>query len=250
MRGLFLQKSLEFRLDVQGDTFQQGQQVVCTLKIINRGAERATLMSPTLCLAMGDLKLVKAKDTGAFTRLAAAELERGVELAPGADFSASHTFSLDQNFPISEKAKSPYLLYGDSEGVAELGQLPLTVTPHIHLRTIFDTLTTVFSFLPKGESSKNGWTSVKLKPPESRAMSFVDELSLSTHFVNDTLEATFMFSVKKFDASQTKVGVRKDKTEVKQVWAKADYLFGGDFVHQEFVEAKVQEALAEVSSGL
>jgi hypothetical protein len=34
------------------------------------------------------------------------------------------------------------------------------------------------------------------------------------------------------------------------MWGKADYLFGGDFIRQEFVEAKVQEAIAEVSSGL
>jgi hypothetical protein len=205
MRGLFLQKSLEFRLDVQGDAFEQGQEVVCTLKIVNRGTERVTLASPTLRLAVGDLKLVKAKDPAAFTMLAAAELERGIELAPGAEFSVMHTFPLDLNSPITEKAKSPFLLYGDSESVVELGQLLLTVTPHKHLRTIFDTLTTVFSFLSKGDSAKNGWTSVKLKPPESRAMSFVDELNLLIRFVNESLEVVFLFTVKKLDTSQTKV---------------------------------------------
>lgn len=250
MRGLFIQKSLEFRLDVQGDSFEQGQAVVCTLKIINRGAESAVFKSPTLRLAVGDLKLVKAKDPGAFTTLATAELERGVEIAPGAEFVATHTFTLDRNCPIAEKAKSPFLLYGDADSDADLGQLPLTVTAHKHLQAIFDTLTTVFSFIPKGQTFKGGWTTMKLKPPESRAMSFVDELNLSLRFGENALEVAFLFSVKKFDASQTKVGVRKDKTEIKQSWTAQEYLFGGEFIRQEFVETKVQEALAEVSSGL
>jgi len=250
MRGLFLSRSIEFRLDVQGDTFEQGQSVVCNLKFINRGAGPIILASPTLRLALGDQKLVKAKDPAAFELLLQAEVERGIELAPGAEFSASHTFNLDLNFPITDKAKAPFLLYGDSENVTELGQLPLTVTPHKHLRMIFDTLSTVFSFLPKGESSKNRWTSVKLKPPESRSMSLVDELNLEVRFNNDGLELVYCFNVKKLDASQAKVGVRKAKTEVKQVWSRQDFLFGGDFIRQEFVEAKIKEAISEVSSGL
>lgn len=250
MRGLFIQKSLEFRLDVQGDSFEQGQAVACTLKIINRGTESTTLKSPTLRLAVGDVKLVKAKDPGAFTTLATAEIEQAVELASGAEFVAAHTFTLDRNCPITEKAKSPFLLYGDAACDADLGQLPLTVTAHTYLQAIFDTLTTVFSFIPKSQTSKGGWTTIKLRPPESRAMSFVDELNLSMRFTEDSLEVSFLFSVKKFDASQTKVGVRKDKTELKQSWAPQEYLFGGEFIRQEFVEAKLQEALAEVSSGL
>jgi hypothetical protein len=207
------------------------------------------LTTPALALALGDLKLVKAKDHQAFAMLASAELERGVELAPASEVCMQHRFQLELNSPISEKTKSPYLLYGNSEATSELGQLPLTVNPHKHLRAIFDTLTTVFSFLPKGETSKNGWTAAKLKPPESRSMSFVDELNLSARFVEEALEISYLFSVKKFDASLTKVGVRKDKTEVKQSWARSEYLFGGEFVRQEFVEASVQKALSEVASG-
>lgn len=250
MRGLFIQRSLEFRLDVQGDTFEQGQPVACTLKVVNRGPTAVTLISPTLSLALGDLKAVKAKDPVAFEPIEQAELERDVELAPGAELAMQHTFNLGVNAPIAEKSRSPYLLYGDSDDVTALGQLPLAVTPHKYLRTIFDTLTTVFSFIPKGESSKNGWTTVALKPPDSRSMSFVDQLALSARFVNEDLEVSFLFSVKKLDASQTKVGVKKAKTEVTQTWKRADLLFGGEFIRQEFVEARVQEALNEVSSGL
>ncbi len=250
MRGLFLQNSMEVRLDVQGDSFEQGQPVPCALTFTNRGAQSVSLLAPTLRLSLGDTKLVKLKDTAAFSELSSAELERGVELEPGAAQTFSHTFQLDENAPISEKAKGPFLLYGELQEGSTLGQLPLTVVPHKYLRAIFDTLTTVFSFLPRGESSKNEWTSIKLKPPESRAMSFVDELNFSARFDSDELLVSFLFGVKKLDASQAKVGVKKAKTEVSQSWPRADLLFGGEFIRQEFVEAKIREALAEVSSGL
>jgi hypothetical protein len=250
MRGLFLQNSIEVRLEVQGDSFEQGQRVPCILTFTNRGPQPVTLAAPTLRLALGDAKLVKAKDPSAFSELLSAELERGVELAPGKTTPFSHTFQLDRNAPISEKAKGPFLLYGESSELASLGQLPLTVLPHKYLRAIFDTFSTVFSFIPKGDSSKNGWTSVKLKPPESRAMSFVDELNVSARFNDEELQLSFLFSVKKLDASQAKVGVRKAKTEVLQTWPQADLIFGGEFIRQEFVEAKIREALAEVASGL
>ena len=82
-------------------------------------------------------------------------------------------------------------------------------------------------------------------------MSFVDELNLSARFIADeALKVNFVFTVKKLDGSQTKVSVKKAKTEVNQTWEKNDYLFGGDFVRQEYVEAKIQEALAQVRSGL
>ncbi len=255
MRGLFLRNSIEVCLDVKGDSFEQGQAVTCALMFTNRGPHAVILEAPVLILALGDAKLVKAKDATAFLAISSAELERGIELAPGRSEKFEHTFQLDRNAPISEKNKGIFLFYGDSRDVdrssfASLGQLQITVVPHRHIRAIFDTFTTVFSFLPKGESSKNDWTSLKLKPPESRAMSLVDELNFSSKYTAEGLELAFAFSVKKLDASKAKVGVSKAKTEVTQIWSYADLLFGGDFIRQEFVEAKIREALAEVASGL
>jgi hypothetical protein len=250
MRGLFIQNSVEYRLNVQGDVFEQGQSVACELIIVNRSVSSLIIEAPALRLAIGENKLVKAKDPAAFEPVSAAEIKGGHELAPGGELSASHTFKLDLNAPISDKTRALYLLYGNSRDISQLGQLPLTVSPHKHTRAIFDTLTTVFSFINKGETSKNGWTSVKLKPPESREFSFVDELSLSSRFVEETLELLFLFTVKKLDGSQTKVTVRKAKTEIRQTWPKVDLLFGGDFIKQEYVESHIREALAEVSSGL
>jgi hypothetical protein len=250
MRGLFLQQPFEFRLDVKGENFVQGQPVECILRVKNHAAEPKAVANPKLILALANLKKVKAKDPTAFEVLAEVELERGVEVAANGEYLFEHTFPTDLNAPITDKAQSPYLLYGNSEPLSELGQLLLTVNLHPNLKAIFDTLTTVFSFVPKGESSKNGWTSVKLKPPESRRMSFVEELNLSARFEAESLSVKYVFSVKKFDTAMTTVNVKKGKTEVHQEWPTSEYLFGGGFVQQQYVERMIDAALAEVSSGL
>jgi hypothetical protein len=250
MRGLFLQQPFEFRLDVKGDHFTQGQSVECVLKVKNHAAEPKTITCPRLLLTLASLKKVKAKEPSAFEVLTPVELERGVEVAANGEYVFEHTFALARNCPITDKAQSPYLLYGNAEQHGELGQLLLTVNLDPHLKAIFETFTTLFSFVPKGESSKNGWTSVKLKPPESRRLSFVEELNLSARFEDDSLSLKYLFSVKKFDTGMTSVNVKKGKTEVQQSWPTSEYLFGGGFVHQQYVEKMIDAALAEVSSGL
>lgn len=250
MRGLFLQQSLEFRLEVPGDSFTQQSQVACALFIKNRGAETVRIDTPVIHLTLGTLKKIKSKDDSAFEILRSAELGRGVEIQAGSEISLPYTFTLDANFPITDKQQSPYLLYGNSTTIGALGQLLLTVHPHPHLRAIFDTLTTAFSFVNKGETSKNGWTSVKLKPPESRRMSFVEELNLSARFVEDALQLEYLFTVKKFDTSMTKVDVKKSKTKVLQSLPTSEYLFGSNFVRQEHIERQIEAALSEVSSNL
>jgi hypothetical protein len=250
MRGVFIQQPFEFRLEVQGEMFVQGSSVPCTLTAKNHGDSVATLDAPKLILTLANLKKIKAKDVSGFEAIIAPELERGVEIGAKSDYAFKHTFELDINSAITDKGQSPYVLYGSSSDVAGLGQLMLTVSPHPHLRSIFDTMTSMFSFVAKGETWKDGWTSARFKPPESRRMSFVDELALSARHTAEALELRFVFSVKKFDTSMTKVDVKKGKAEVRQSWPRAEYLFGGDFLNQEYAEKMIDSALAEVSSGL
>lgn len=207
-----------------------------------------TLETPAIVLTEANLKKVKAKDEGAFETVASAELERGVEVAAKSEVRFEHTFELGRNVAITDKSQSPYVLYGTGSSPAALGQLLLTVNPHSHIRSIFDSLTTVFSFVNKGESSKGGWTTAKLKAPDARKFSMVEELNLSCRFDGDTLEVRYLFSVKKFEGVAVTMEVRKGKKEILQQWQPSDYLFGQGFIRQEYVEKAVEEALSAVAT--
>ena len=249
MRGIFIQHPLEFRLEVTGDAFCQGAQVPARLAVKNHGSSPVSLPDLTVRLATGDLKKVKAKDEGAFVDVSSAEIERGSEVAAQAEVFFPCDFTLSPNSPISDRAQSPFLLYGNSSSTSQLGQLLLTVNAHPHIRSLFDSMTTVCSFINKGETWKNGWTTAKLKAPDAKRFSMVEELNLSCRFEGPVLQLRFVFSVKKFDGFSTKVQLKKGKSEVEQHWDPSDYLFGDGFIRQEYVDTRVEEALSTVASG-
>lgn len=248
MRGLFFQKPLEFRLDVQGDSFRQGDTLSAALTVKSHGSEGVVLRDVSLLLAVGSSKKVKAKDADAFEVVQRGEIERGVELGPGQQLSFPVTFSLDRNAVVSDKNQSLYLLYGNSCDLHALGNLPLTCAPHAYVRAVFDTFTSVYSFIDKGESSKDGWTCAKLKAPDTRRLSLVEELSVCCRFEGTELLVNYDFKVKRFDTeSESKVNVKRGKASVSQRWPESDYLFGSGFLQQEYVERQIDEALQSVA---
>ena len=203
----------------------------------------------SLELALGVLKKVKAKDEGAFEPLVQAQLDRSVVVSPGMPVAVSWEFELDRNAPISDKNQTPFLLYGNSEQRTLLGNLPLTVKMHPHVRAICDTCETVLSLINKGESWKDGYTLVKYKAPDLRKFSLVDEIVVGVRFVDDALEVLYTFKVKKIDATAQSLNFKKGKAEVAQTWTPQDYLFGGGFIRQEFVDKMLDEAFAVVATG-
>jgi hypothetical protein len=249
MRGVTIQNQLELKLECPIDFATQGDRVPCSLTVKNHGSEPVPLAQLSLELALGNLKKVKAKDADAFESLAEAELDRSLVVAPGAHVTVSWEFALDRNAPISEKNQTPFLLYGNSDTKTSLGQLQLTVKAHPHYRAIFDTCETVFSLINKGESWKDGYTNVKYKAPDLRKFSLVDEIVVGVRFVEDSLEVVYSFKVKKLEATSTNLNFKKGKAEVVQTWGPQEYLFGGGFIRQEFIERMLDEAFSVVATG-
>lgn len=249
MRSVFIQKPLEFRLEVPLEAAIQGEPVPCTLTVKNHGAEPAPLPQLSLVLGLGVLKKVKAKAEDAFDILDRAQLDQAQVVLPGEQIASSWEFTLDRNAPISDKNQTAFLLYGNGESPADLGQIPLTVTMHPHVRAVFDTCETVFSLINKGETWKDGRTIIKYKAPDLRKFSLVDEILIGVRFVEDSLELVYTFKVKKIDATATTLNFKKGKAEVTQTWASQDYLFGGGFVRQEFIEKMLDEAFSVVATG-
>ncbi len=249
MRGISIQKPLEFRIDVPLDSAKQGDDVPCSLSVKNHGAEPVPLNALSLELSLGAHKKVKAKSEDAFEPLMQAEFDRSGAIAPGAESVFTWSFNLDKNAPITDKNQSPFLLYGNSESKVQLGQLLLTVTMHPHYRAIFDTCETVLSLINKGETWKDGYTSVKYKAPDLRKFSLVDEIVIGVRFVDDTLELVYSFKVKKLEATSTNLNFKKGKAEVIQTWTPQEYLFGGGFIRQEYIEKMLDEALSVVATG-
>jgi len=249
MRSVFIQKPLEFRLEVPLEAAVQGEAVPCRVSVKNHGAEPTPLSQFSLLLGLGVLKKVKAKAADAFEVLDRSDLDRSQTVAPGSEVVSTWEFRLDRNAPLSDKNQTPFLLYGNGETPDQLGQIPLTVTMHPHYRAIFDTCETVFSLINKGETWKDGYTLVKYKAPDLRKFSLVEEIVIGVRFVDDSLELIYTFKVKKIDATAHSLNFKKGKAEVAQTWSPQEYLFGGGFIRQEYLEKMLDEAFSVVATG-
>jgi len=249
MRGVTINNQLEFRLESPIEYATQGDQVSCVLTVRNHGDEPSLLDKLSLELTLGALKKVKTKDGDAFTPLTQAQVDKSLVASPGVPVTVLWEFELDRNTPISDKNQTSFLLYGNSENRSLLGQLQLAVKMHPYVRAIFDTCETVFSLIHKGGSWKDGYTFVKYKAPDLRKFSLVEEILIGVRFVEDSLQVVYTFKVKKIDATAHSLNFKKGKAGVAQTWGSQDYLFGGGFIRQEFVEKMLDEAFSTVATG-
>jgi hypothetical protein len=250
MRGVIIENGLELKLEVPGDGFIQGESVACSLTVKNHTSSPMSLAHLSLRLAQGTLKLVKAKDPKAFQEVALATLGSPEEIGAGSTAQFSYTFQLQENCLVTEKNQSLFLIYGSQSDGNTGGQLPLSVTPHTYIVEVFRTLEMVYSFVPKGISWKDGYTIMKFTPPNNRDLMLVEELNLGVVRDGGNLRTRYSFKVKKFDTGGAGVAVKKGKTEFEYTLTPDQYLFGGGFINQESVEASINTALKEVSTGL
>jgi len=140
VRGVFVKEQLEFRLEVTGDEWRQGDELPCTLSIKNHAASKQSLQDLYLHLACGQMKKVKQREDDAFEVISSAEHALASEIEPGAQESFSWTFQLDKNCPISDKAQSLHLLCGKGDVPNAAGLLPVTVHAHEHIKAVLSLL--------------------------------------------------------------------------------------------------------------
>lgn len=250
MKGVFFKQPLEFRLEVKGDEWQQGESLSCVLTVKNHGGSSQSLSGLFLHLAQGSIKSVREKAPDAFQVTSSAQFDNTGNVEAGSELSFPWTFALDKNCTISDKAQGVFLLCGIGTPADAAGVLTITVLPHAHIEAILTFLENSFSFVLKGQKSKKGWVEAKLKPPSGKDYPTLEHLLLSFHFNEDTLLLKYCFNLKTIQATASAtVHVAKAKRDLEQQFQASEYLFpGGQAVNHEPVEKALGEALATVKS--
>lgn len=246
MRGVFFSKGLEYRLEVQGDEWTQGDSLSCGLSIKNRNLSRVSVSGLLLCLSLGDLKKVKAKAIDAFEPVSKAEFLSPLDLEPDEQKSFPWSFELGKNCPITDKSESLFLICGLEAEPA--GQLQVNVLPHPHIEAVLSLFESFFSFVLKGQKSKKGWVEAKLKPPSGKTYPTLDHLLLLLQFDGEDMLLKFRFSVKKLETDMTSLDIKKGTKELEQRLSPNEYLLPGGFVNNDALEAGIEKALSVVAT--
>ena len=248
MKGVFFKQPLEFKLEVQGDEWFQGQALVCTLSIKNRGSSSEKVADPFLCLAHGSIKQIKEKKAEAFAVDSAARLAAVANLAPGQEQGFNWTFELDRNCLVSDKTQSAYLICGKGAMADTAGQLAVTVKPHPHIEAMLSLFEVTYAFVTKGLKSRKGWLEAKLKPPAGKEFPTLDHLLVAFRFAEEKLCLKYCFHLKTLKASVSTLEVSKATRELEQELPCSKYLFPGGQINHEPLEAAIGEILAMVKS--
>lgn len=247
MKGVFVSNQFEFRLEVKGENFSQGDTLPCVLSVKNHAADGRA--APALRLELGtiDLKKMKERKDDAFLPQMKAKLPALGTVKSQEQQSAPWTFTLPKNAIVSDKSQSLCFAYGSEEGVQFL---PLTVRPHPHVQKIISVFESPFQFAVKGQKSSGEWVEVKMKPPSVKKLAVLDELTMGFKFDGDALDLRYLFKVKAFDPTETGVNVKKKKSSVEQRLETGSYLLTEEHLKHEVVEAKIEEALNTVATGI
>ncbi len=247
MKGIFIHDQIEFRLEVAGDEFHQGDTLECSISAKNHSTSTRNVPAMRLELVRADLPKIKQKAENAFETIASAGIPAPGDLAPQEVKNYSWSFPLEKNAPISDKSRSLCLIFGIPDATE---YLPARILPHRHFRQIFLIMESAFQFVLKGQKSTDGWITGKLRPPSSRRLSLVEELLLSLRFEGNALAVKYIFKVKKFEATAATVGIKKGRNEVNQLLEESEYMLSREHINHDALQTRIEEALSTVATAL
>ena len=228
MKGSFFKDGIEYRIEIQGESWLQGSRVNGTLVVRNHGNKPFEGVSAlAVRLALGTERKVKAKQESAFVEIGSSgALAAGAEaLAAGAtSLPLPWEFALPETARITDATKSLYITYGPGELAAAagtFGALQLRVLPHPWIEDLCSIIDTNYRFPRRKISAaddKSGAVEIKFDAPDARSFSAVESLVAEFRVIRPesepaptTIESSYTFQIKEVDAMKAGLQLKKGK---------------------------------------
>ncbi len=245
MKGTYFQKPLEFNLLVEGEQWNQGDELSGILKVKNHGAEDMDLTKVGVQLGYAQAKKVKEKNTDCFDISDTSYFDEGQKLAAGSEAELNWKFNLGDDALISEKNASQYVLYGNEEGIWQGGQLQLNILPSPILQKYLEIFETFFRFKVKELKNKKGLIDAKLLPPTSRDFANIKALNIQMKY-GETLTLNYHFKLKKIDYLENEMKMKEETQKLKYDLNSKEFMMYGKEVDQSKLESHIKSVLEEV----
>ena len=266
MKGSFFRDQIEYKIDIQGESWLQSSQIQGTLQVRNHGQSAWTAPSPfPVRLAVGAEKKVKAKLNDAFQEYQSLDIAGTppVTVAAGSTSQPlTWSFRLPIEARITDTTKSLYITYG-SAPLAETGSfgaLQLRILPHPWIEDLCSVIETNFRF-PRRKTSagdeKTGSVEVKFDPPDAKAYSMLEQLVVDWQLVQTEqdpsptlIECTFVFHVKEVDALQAGLKLKKTKKTIRRTLQPHEVVLKlNNRIRRDVFESVFESVLKEAAIG-
>jgi hypothetical protein len=242
MKGTFFSKPLEWNIETQGESWQQGGELKGSVRLKNHGAEKIELSDCGVGLAHADIKKVHTRADGALKPEDKKPFSESV-INPGEELSMEFSFTVGVNAPVTDKKGSYYLTFG--KNFIE-GQLQVKVEPNVLFTKVIGLLDTFHRFKLKEYKAVKKGVEYKLLPPTSRDMANIESLLLTFSMDQAILKLKFDFQVKKLDTSSVTTKVNKESLSLVKELSEKEYSLGRDMINQDQLLKNIEAVLSDV----
>jgi len=243
MRSVYFQQPLEHQIEVEGESWNQGEVVKGQLRIRNMSSKTVAVKTSQIILAHGLKKAFKEGTMVPWEVLEKQVVAQDIALQAGSELTFGWNFNLSTDCPITDKQGGLYLLFGGDEALTEGGRLNLQINLHPILQNYLQTFTTQFRFLEKYQKRKSEWTEVKLIPPDSREYPNMDYVLCFLRIHDEQLEAHYRFKMSGLGRTGEKMTVTKKNREIEQSIPQGKYLQPGGFPNRACFRENIDQAL-------
>ncbi len=243
MRSVYIQQPLEYQIDVEGESWNQGEVVKGQIRIRNMSSKTVAVKTSQIILAHGLKKAFKEGTMVPWEVLEKQVVAQDIALQAGSELTFGWNFNLSTDCPITDKQGGLYLLFGGDEALTEGGRLNLQINLHPILQNYLQTFTTQFRFLEKYQKRKSELTEVKLIPPDSREYPNMDYVLCFLRIHDEQLEAHYRFKMSGLGRTGEKMTITKKNRELEQSIPQGKYLQPGGFPNRACFRENIDQAL-------
>jgi hypothetical protein len=238
MKGTFFNKTLEYNINIDGESWKQGDQVSGTFTIIEHSKTDSNKSKFGCHLCFCTIKKFKSKDLKAFKVLES-------KMLTSDQSELNFTFDLKQNCPITDTIGSLYIIYGDMDSPFESGSLQLNITPISPILYFTQIFEQFYRFKLKAYKNKKENIEALVIAPDSKEWVGIQKMAIQMKMIGDELNVQFNINLKKLDFSNDLNKTRDEKREIVKVLAKNQYdLYG--IANQDGIKKVIDEVLNEI----
>jgi sporulation-control protein spo0M len=246
MRASFFQKTIEYSLEIDGETWQQGDKVSGQLVLKNHDTNELNLKDYGVYLTYAQNKKVQSKDPKSFKvidNISFTELNT-INANDGATLPFS--FKLSSDCPITEKSSSLYINCGNKESLHEGGQLQINIAPTKAVNDFIQIFTDFHRLKLKSLKTKKEYIEVIMDVPAIKDYSNITKFTFLIRLTEENLEVKYQIKTKKLDYTDSLTKAKDILVEFEQVLTKKDYSIYGNAVNQSRISEFITNALDKI----
>ena len=247
MRGTFFQKPLEISIDIDGETWSQGDTVKGHLEIKSHSDQEVDLSSFEVSLVYTDHKKMLKKERKGLEVLNVHSLG-ATSVSDKNPFKCDFLFNLESNSPVSQKSKGIFLLCGDKSDPFECVRLELPIRPQQTILNFIEIFENFHRFKTKAIKNKKGSLEFKMQPPDSKGLGGIEDLLLLIKEENKRMILKYQFKIRRLAHGSAGVNVENQKVEIDQELENKQYLAFGGSPNQEGINLAIKTTLEQVKS--